>query len=178
MDRGGLVMLQSRRRTRKLPRGWIVIIILGAAAIWLTWMNAGGEQLLSSSSEGSGAAETVKRFYQAEQAGDFGSAWELFHPLMQERFDKASYIQKRAHIMMQDFGSKTFEFEVEEPQPVTGWKMDSDAAEIPRVYKVVVKQAFRSPYGNFELVQPCYVTQESGEWRLLWSYETEPDSPK
>jgi len=157
--------------------GWIAIVMLGVAAIWLTWMNT-GDGLLGSSSEGSGALETVKRFYQAEQAGDFGSAWELFHPQMQERFDKASYIQKRAHIIMQDFGARTFEFEAEDPQPVIGWKMDSDAAEISSAYKVVVRQTFHSPYGNFELVQPCYVTQESGEWRLLWSYEAEPNTQK
>jgi len=170
-------MLRSRRRIKKLPRGWIAIVMLGVAAIWLTWMNTGDERL-GSSGEGSGAVETVKRFYQAEQTGDFGSAWELFHPLMQERFDKASYIQKRAHIIMQDFGAQTFDFEVEDPQPVTGWKMDRDATEIPLAYKVVVKQAFRSPYGNFELVQSCYVAQEAGEWRLLWSYETEPNAQK
>ncbi|MCQ6558849.1 hypothetical protein [Paenibacillus mendelii] len=157
-----------RRRIRRLPTGWIIIGALIIAALWLTWHN--GARLFSPAA-GSEAAEVVEQFYKAEQSGDFGSAWELFHPLMQKRFDKAGYIQKRAHIVLQDFEVKTFDYEVGEPELIAGWRMDKESAEFTEAYRVVVKQLFRSPYGNFEIVQPCYTVEESGKWSMLWSYE-------
>ncbi|UVI31627.1 hypothetical protein [Paenibacillus spongiae] len=157
-----------RKRMRRLPVGWLVIGVIIIGALWVTWHN--GTRVFKPET-GGGAAEIVERFYKAEQAGDFGSAWELFHPLMQKRFDKAGYIQKRAHIVLQDFEVKTFEYEVGEPELVAGWRMDHETPEFAEAYRVVVKQLFRSPYGNFEIVQPCYAVEESGKWSMLWSYE-------
>ncbi|QYR20601.1 hypothetical protein KZ483_22830 [Paenibacillus sp. sptzw28] len=147
----------------KLALG-ILVIMVG----WLTWHNI--SRLFSSGDEG-GPLAMVEQFYKYEQAGDFGSAWELFDPLMQQRFSKPVYIQNRAHIIMQDFGVKTFQFHAEKPKLLTGWKMSSDADEIAEVYQIDVTQFFHTPYGNFKIVQSCFASEASGEWRLLWSYQ-------
>lgn len=155
---------QGSRRSIGLKVGLGLIAIL---LLWVTWHN--GSRLFTSQDK-SDAAALVEQFYKDEQIGDYGSAWELFHPLMQERFSKAEYIQKRAHITMQDFGVKSFEFSLGAPKLLPGWKMSGEAEELPVVYEIIVTQKFKSPYGNFEIVQPCYAAQATGKWRLLWSY--------
>lgn len=147
----------------KLAAGCFIILVA-----WMTWHNAA--RLFSSGEEGE-ALTDVEQFYKYEQVGDFGSAWELFHPLMQQRFNKSDYIQRRAHIMMQDFGVKTFEFHTGKPELLSAWKMSKEADEIAKVYQIDVTQIFHSPYGNFKIVQSCFAAFESGEWRLLWSYQ-------
>ncbi|BBH21825.1 hypothetical protein Back11_31700 [Paenibacillus baekrokdamisoli] len=158
-----------RRRSSRGPIG--LKIGLGIAAILLLWMALRSGASLFTSEDKSEAAALVQEFYKDEQVGDYGSAWELFHPLMQERFSKPEYIQKRAHITMQDYGVATFQFSLGEPKLLAGWKMSSEAAELQGVYEIIVTQKFHSPYGNFELIQPCYVVNSTGKWRLLWSYQ-------
>ena len=158
-----------KRRGKRLPIGCLgAVVLLMLVIAWFTWR--GGSAMVASS-DSDAALATVEQFYKFEQSGDFGSAWELFHPLMQQRFEKAAYIQKRAHIMMQDFGVKTFDFEAGTPQRLAGWKMSNDAPEMENVVEVEVKQQFHSPYGDFEIVQPCFVSKDSGTWKLLWSYQ-------
>jgi hypothetical protein len=92
---------------------------------------------------------------------------------MKQYFEKAAYIQKRAHIIMQDFGVTTFQVEVGSPTRITDWKMSAESAPLPVVYEIIVTESFHSPYGNFEIVQPCYATYDSGKWTLLWSYQAD-----
>ncbi|WP_274649409.1 hypothetical protein [Paenibacillus humicola] len=159
--------MPHRRRGRRPLRLWTAALAL-LIAVWLVWR---GGMTLAAAGGGSGAMHTVEQFYRDEQSGDFGSAWELFHPLMQQKFEKASYIQKRAHIMMQDFGVKTFDFKAGRPKHLSAWRISSDEPEINDVYEIVVTQHFHTPYGDFELVQPCYLAKDDGAWKLLWSYE-------
>ncbi|MBO7747792.1 hypothetical protein I8J29_26735 [Paenibacillus sp. MWE-103] len=159
-------------RRRGKGRAWLTIAI-GVTIVWVLWLTwHNGAKLFSSGDKG-GAIELVEQFYQDEQAGDYGSAWELFHPLMQKHYGKSEYIQKRAHVTMQDFGAQTFEYTLGPPKLLSGWKMSSDSAEFQNVYEIVVTQKFHSAYGNFELIQSCYVANESGAWKLLWSFQND-----
>jgi len=152
----------------KLALGCLVVVV-----VWMTWINV---SRMFSPSESSKALEAVEQFYKYEQVGDFGSAWELFHPYMQQRFAKSDYIQKRAHIIMQDFGVRTFEVNTGTPKLVKDWRMSQDAELIAEVYEIDVTEVFHSPYGNFEIVQPCYAAYHSGQWTLLWSYQNEMET--
>ncbi|RAP75297.1 hypothetical protein [Paenibacillus montanisoli] len=163
-------MASRHRRNRQLPVLQIAVAILIITVVWLSWHNA---RKLMPAGDAEHALAAVEQFYAYEQAGDFGSSWELFHPEMKKRFSKADYIQKRAHIMLQDFGVTTFEVETGHPAEVADWQMSVNAEPITEVYEVVVKQIFQSPYGNFEIVQPCYAANDAGEWKLLWSYQAE-----
>lgn len=162
--------MYPRRRYGSLPVNKMVIAIFMILVAWMTWHNA--SNLISSGDEDQ-ALKVVEQFYKFEQVGDFGSSWELFHPMMQQQFEKAAYIQKRAHIVMQDFGVNTFQVEVGSPTRITDWKMSAESAPIPVVYEIIVTESFHSPYGNFAIVQPCYAAYDSGKWTLLWSYQAD-----
>lgn len=124
------------------------------------------------SSRESELQETVHAFYVAEQQGDFGSAWELFHSDMHKRFSKESYIETRAHVFLNHFGVQTFQFTMEEPELVGEWRMDENSSKLVHVYKINVQSIFQSPiFGRFELSQACYLAQEDGHWRMLWDYQ-------
>jgi hypothetical protein len=116
------------------------------------------------------AERVVSKFYHLEQQGDFGGSWELFHSQMKKKFDKQTYIQKRAHVLMQDFGTQTFDFEIGRVHTEKDWKMASDAAQLTDVYWFPVYMTFHSTFGYFTLEQNVYVTKEKDEWRILWSY--------
>ncbi|WP_219835820.1 hypothetical protein [Paenibacillus sp. R14(2021)] len=148
----------------------LLLAVFAVLVIWMTWNNLEGKIGRSDAEQ---ALEAVEKFYHYEQTGDFGSSWELFHPVMQQRFDKAAYIQKRAHILLQDFGVTTFQLHVSAAKRLTDWRMSAEAQPIPTVYEVEVTQTFQSPYGNFSLQQPCFAALADGHWKLLWSYETE-----
>ncbi|MBW7452518.1 hypothetical protein ACFOLF_10545 [Paenibacillus sepulcri] len=164
--------MRGKRKTGplafKLVLGGLIIIVA-----WMTWINSAR---MFSPSEESKALAAVEQFYKYEQVGDFGSAWELFHPFMQQRFAKSEYIQKRAHIILQDFGVKTFEFHTGTPKHITDWRMSEDADPIAEVYEIDVTEVFHSPYGNFQIVQPTYAAYHSGQWTLLWSYRKDMDT--
>ncbi|WP_308638452.1 hypothetical protein [Paenibacillus silvisoli] len=161
-------MVSRIRRSRQLLVVQLIVAILIISVVWLTWHNV--KNLLPAGDD-EHALAAVKLFYAYEQAGDYGSSWELFHSDMQKRFSKADYIQKRAQVMLKDFGVSVFDVEVGRPTEVSNWRMSSDSEPIGEVYEVVVKQMFQSEYGNFELVQPCYMVNDAGEWKLLWSFQ-------
>ncbi|MFD0714307.1 hypothetical protein [Paenibacillus sp. GCM10027626] len=162
-------MVRIRRR-RKLSVGWVAILLLVLAVLGMTWMNNSDFFAAAVPEEGQQAISVVRQFYAAEQSGDFGSSWELFHPLMQERFDKAGYIQMRARLMMQDIGVKTFDFTIGEEKQLASWKMDDQSEELSNVVQVEVTLSFRGQYGVFQWVQPCFVAEADGRHGLLWSF--------
>ncbi|AJY77490.1 hypothetical protein VN24_04230 [Paenibacillus beijingensis] len=139
---------------------------------WILWRGATG----LTAGTGDGAEAVVRQFYTLEQSGDFGSSWELFHSQMKDHFSKDSYIQKRAHVFMQDFGVHSFEFEVGNSHEVGDWRMTNESELLERVYLVPVTMNYSGSFGNFEIVQNCYVTREAEEWKLLWSYGKEESS--
>ncbi|MWC30411.1 hypothetical protein [Paenibacillus sp. MMS18-CY102] len=157
------------RRRRMQP--WLRLMGLAAVVVFVGWLTIGGLRAVTSQGSADGAAQVVEQFYELEQSGDFGSSWELFHPVMQEHFTKDKYIQQRAHILMQDFQSKTFEFSIGSPKPVGEFRATQASEPLQDVYKIEVTQSFHSLYGPFELVQDCYAVKVDGKWTLLWQWE-------
>ncbi|MCA1032047.1 hypothetical protein LCL95_13510 [Bacillus timonensis] len=144
------------------------LIIIGALGIFLVFFLL---SLLFNGSPEDEAKRLVHTFYTFEQKADFGSSWELFHPLMKERFAKRDYIQQRNHVFMSHFGVDSFDYTVGEAKSVKSWKMAKDAPMLNGVYQVPITQTFKSTYGTFTLHQSIFVTKEDGKWRILWSYQ-------
>jgi len=160
-------MLRRRRR----PLRQMSVLILIAILAWGAWQIYGWLQSSFGSSRESDIAGVVDAFYAAEQQGDFGSSWELFHSDMHKRFSKESYIETRAHVFFNHFGVQTFQYAVGQPELVGDWRMEPNASKLQYVYAVNVKSVFLSPiFGQFELEQMNYVAQENDEWRILWDY--------
>ncbi|KYD31635.1 hypothetical protein B4110_3350 [Parageobacillus toebii] len=122
------------------------------------------------SNERNEAKEIVDTFYRYEQAGDFGSSWELFHPLMKKKFPKDVYIQRRAHVFMQDFGVETFDYRIDEVENLSSWSMSDKDKPLHDVYRVRVIQTFHSVFGVFEIHQDVFVATEKGEKSILFPY--------
>jgi len=116
------------------------------------------------------ATKAINEFYTFEQSGNFSESWEMFHPLMQQKFDKGYYIQDRAHVFMNHFGVTTFTYSLNEPSEVTNWSMEGEDEPIDQAFQFTISQSYNSKYGNFKIVQNVYVTELEGEWRILWDY--------
>jgi hypothetical protein len=112
----------------------------------------------------------VREFYEYEQQGDFGSAWELFHSAMKKRFPKNGYVTERSHIYMSHYGVTTFDFTVSNAEKIKNWKMTKDGPTIKEVYKVEVQQTFLSKFGTFTIQQDVYVIKEKDEWKIAWKF--------
>ncbi|UOR11462.1 hypothetical protein [Halobacillus amylolyticus] len=125
---------------------------------------------LISQSPSQQAEEVVQSFYEYEQEAQFAESWDLFHPLMKEKFTKGHYIQDRAHVFMNHFGVTTFSYSLGNMEKVEGWSMTKDADPIEIVYATTVIQNFKGKYGTFDLNQEVFVTEEEGEWLILWDY--------
>ncbi|TFB19220.1 hypothetical protein E3U55_10910 [Filobacillus milosensis] len=116
------------------------------------------------------AAEAVHQFYTYEQDGTFSESWEMFHPLMQQKFDKGYYIQDRAHVFMNHFGVTTYSYTLSEPTKVTNWAMEDGAEPLEQAIKFAIYKTYKGKYGNFTIVQDVYATELQGKWRILWDY--------
>jgi hypothetical protein len=112
----------------------------------------------------------VSEFYQYEQQGDFGSAWELFHSSMKKRFTKNGYVTERSHIYMSHYRVTTFDFTVSNAEKIKNWKMTKDGPTIKEVYKVEVQQKFLSKFGTFTIQRDVYVIKEKDEWKIAWAF--------
>lgn len=121
-------------------------------------------------SPGRQAKEVVEQFYHYEQEGDFSKSWELFHPVMKEKFTKSNYLQVRAHVFMQDFGVDTFTYKVQKPEELKNWKMSKTGPFMKIVYKVLITQNYKGKFGNFEVIQEVFVVKDKGEWKVVWDY--------
>lgn len=117
------------------------------------------------------AKKAVNLFYEREQSGDFGSAWELFHSQMKAKFPKEEYIQLRARVYMQQLGAQTFGYKVEGTDKIGAWSMGESSPAIADVYRMTVTQQMMSVFGDISIRQDVYAAQENGEWKLLWSYQ-------
>lgn len=161
------------RRKRRLPLGGLLAAVVIAWLLWLLVRSVAG--LLGGTDSG-GARETVLEFYTMEREGNFGGSWELFHSQMKEHFTKDSYIQKRAHVFMQDFGVETFGIRLGELKAVGSWRMEPEQTPLEGVFAVPVIMEYNSSFGVFEVEQEVYVAQEAGEWKVLWSYQERSDT--
>ncbi|WP_066055749.1 hypothetical protein [Robertmurraya korlensis] len=116
------------------------------------------------------AVDVVEAFYEYEQTGDYAESWELLHPSMKERFPKGVYIQDRVHVFMGHFGADTFEYKIGDVEKQSNWKMSKESKGIEMVYEVPVTQYYQGKYGTFDFIQYVYVTEEKGDWVILWDY--------
>ncbi|MBM7095799.1 hypothetical protein JSY36_08535 [Bacillus sp. H-16] len=115
------------------------------------------------------AEKAVELFYTLEQEGKFASSWELLHSSMHNRFSRENYIQDRSHVFINHFGADSFRFILTKPKKVEDWKKHEEA-EVMDVYHLTATKKYHGKYGYFEFVQYVYVTEEEGEWRILWDY--------
>lgn len=162
---GGLDMLRRRNRNALLKKiGFIAIILI------LLWLIGRTIPYLFRADTPDEAAAVAEEFYKYEQTGDFGSSWELFHPLMKERFPKSAYVQNRAHIFMQHFGVETFELEMEQPEREFDVTVVDGVKPFSEAYRIRVTQKYSGTFGQFDIVQTCYLVEDGDEWTLLWYY--------
>lgn len=158
-------MLRKKRRNTLLKLVSTLIVI---GLVVLLFFSVRGALQSSKEEE---AVSVVNEFYTYEQEGDFGSSWELFHSQMKEKYKKPDYVQTRAHVFMQHFGTNTFKYELSKPERNYDIQLVEGKETLGEVFMITVSQTYYSSFGNFKIVQPVYVTEESGEWRLLWSFQ-------
>ncbi|WP_226529244.1 hypothetical protein [Metabacillus niabensis] len=150
-----------KRRGNAVPLVIVIIILMIVLIVSVR---------LFSSFANNDPEDIVSTFYHYEQEGDFGSAWELFHPAMQERFSKNAYVTERSHIYMSHYGVTTFEYEIVEEEEIQNWKMAEDQETFPTAYKLTAEQQFKSKFGDFTILQNVYAVEHEGEWRIVWQY--------
>ncbi|MDT9721333.1 hypothetical protein QVE09_20750 [Paenibacillus sp. ClWae2A] len=164
-------MLRRRNRNALLKKiGFIAIIVI------LLWLIARTIPYLFHADTSDEAAAVAEEFYKYEQTGDFGSSWELFHPLMKERFPKSAYVQNRAHIFMQHFGVETFELEMEKPEREFDVTVIDGVKPFSEAYRIRVTQKYSGTFGQFDIVQTCYLVEDGDGWTLLWYYPNQKNA--
>ncbi|MRX72812.1 hypothetical protein GJU40_11710 [Bacillus lacus] len=150
--------MRRRQRRQRIIVGMVVLLIIGAGLLLVKQMG------------GHSARDVVVKFYKEEQGGDFGSAWKLFHPKMQEKFQKNAYVTERSHIYMGHYGVSTFDFKIKDRKKLKNWRMSPDGQSFERVEKYTVQQEFHSKFGVFTIVQEVFTVKEKGQWRILWEF--------
>lgn len=163
-------MLRRRRGNGLIIKLLTAVVVVGL--IILLFLSVRGMLKATNEEE---AVQIVEQFYDFEQEGDFGSSWELFHSLMKERYKKSDYVQTRAHVFMQHFGTNTFQYEMGEPERKFDVQLVEGTEALKEVYLITVTQIYHSSFGNFKIVQPVYAAEESGDWRVLWSFQKSED---
>lgn len=151
-----------RRRSNKLPLIIVIIVIIVLLIITVRFLTGFGEK---------GPEDVVDAFYQYEKEGDFGSAWELFHPSMQERFTKNAYVTERSHIYMSHYGVDTFTFDLDGEEEVENIRMEKDGEVFQTAYYMKVHQTFKSKFGTFTISQDVYAVKHEEEWKVVWNFK-------
>jgi len=141
----------------------LVILFLGGAGSLLYFF------LLPTDEEK--ALGVVKEFYYFEQQANSSSAWELFHPELQDRFSRDHYIIDRTELIVNQFGTDTFTYSLSEPEKIENWKMTADSQPIT-VFKIIATLSLIGKYGHFDYIQYTYVTEVDEEWKILWDFNT------
>ncbi|WP_226676421.1 hypothetical protein [Rossellomorea aquimaris] len=150
------------RRKSPVPLfiGVVVLILIGAALF----------MLIGKSQEPETPEEVIKQFYDFEKEGDFGNAWELFHPEMKTLFPKSTYIQTKNHVFMGHMGVDEFEVNIGKIEKLKKFTFNQDGLTFRDVRKAKVDMLFQSQFGELVISQNCYVALEEGKWRILWNY--------
>ncbi|KZE52593.1 hypothetical protein [Rossellomorea marisflavi] len=114
--------------------------------------------------------EVIRDFYEFESTGDFGNAWELFHPEMKKKFSKSNYIQTKNHVFMGHMGVEEFDVEIGKLEKVERFAFDDEGIVFKDVRKAQVDMSYDSQFGELIVSQPCYVAIYKGKWKVLWNY--------
>ena len=150
-----------RRSSNKRLILFIVALVIGLVIGFSNLFSNMGDQEPS---------DVVEDFYKAEQDGDFGSAWELFHPVMQKRFSKNAFVTERSHIYMSHYGVETFSYTLGKEAELENWKMAKDSKAFPVAHSFEVEQTFKSKFGTFIIKQKVYVVEVKEDWKIVWEY--------
>lgn len=134
--------------------------LLGLVAVLILWLAPTAGKME--------AMRAAEQFLRYEQAGNFGSAWELFGDELKTKYTKDIYIQRKSHVFMQDFGVNTFKFQFSGATKLTNWRMSRDSLSHSVVYKVPASLHFNSVFGTFDIHQDLYAYYENQQWRILW----------
>ncbi|RFU69528.1 hypothetical protein D0469_09180 [Peribacillus saganii] len=116
------------------------------------------------------AKETVDKFYSHEQEGNFAESWNLFHPLMKEKWNKSTYLQDRVHVFIGHFGAETFKYHIKEIGKLKDWRITKETPSEKEAYKFQVTQTYKGKYGKFSFEQEVYVINNKGKWQIAWDY--------
>lgn len=155
-------MKQLRRRSNKLPFLLIVIGLILLIIIVFKFIPSLGEKE---------PTDVVDAFYHYEQEGDFGSAWELFHPVMQKKFTKNAYVTERSHIYMGHYGVDTFSYNLNDEKEIKSFKMAKGSETFPTATSITVEQTFKSKFGTFTVLQDVFAVEDEGEWKIVWEFK-------
>jgi len=147
---------------RKAPKFIFLLIVVVAMgySIYYGWTHWSRNE----------AIETVKDFYDAEQGGDYGSAWNLLHPEIKKKFTQADYIQERTTLFLDDFKAKGFTYKIDDVDHLKKWRMNGDSPYLKDVYRISVIQSFVGIFGKTKLYKDFYVTKYQDDWKILWKY--------
>lgn len=117
------------------------------------------------------ASRTVESFYDAEQTGDYNSAWELLHSSMKKKFGQEDYVKMRTDLFMGTLGISSFTYKIKGIDHLDRWRMSASSPYLKDVYRITVSQTFKGGvYGAASLYKPVYVTKENNHWTILWKY--------
>lgn len=71
---------------------------------------------------------------------------------------------------MQHFGVETFELEMEKPEREFDVTVIDGVKPFSEAYRIRVTQKYSGTFGQFDIVQTCYLVEDGDEWTLLWYY--------
>lgn len=152
-------------RKRKVSNQVLIAVVTLFIFFSLVWVVSG--LFISPSKQ---AVQAVKEFSNYEQKGNFSDSWELFHPIMKDRFGKEQYIQERSYILMNLLGVEAFSYKVEGVKKISGWRITEDVKPFNDVYKMKVTHTLKGKYGKIEMHQEVFAVKEEGEWKIIWDY--------
>jgi hypothetical protein len=162
--------LRPRRRIGQRPQpAWtMLLLLLLTLALGLYLYLTSFTSLSTTPTSSNPPSLAVDQFYRYEQRGDYGSAWELFHPMMKQKFTKEAYIQQRAHLFMEHLGAATFSFELGQAASLSTWQFGKQT--LRDIYQIPVTQTFHTTFGDFTITQNAFVIKEKDQWQLLWPF--------
>ena len=162
-----MAFVAGSRRKRSTPKSIVIPLFIGMLAVLSLLLFLYNFVWSSGSHQ---AEETIRQFYEYEQKGDYGSAWELFHSQMKARFPKEQYIQQRAQVMMQQLGARTFTFTMGKVEHISAWQMAEETPALQDVYTLAVTEKLMSVFGIMTIQQQVYAAKENGVYTLLWPF--------
>ncbi|WP_100333064.1 hypothetical protein [Bacillus alkalisoli] len=149
------------RRQSPLP-----LILIGLAVVLLIFSFAKLFQ-----TDGRKAEHVVKEFYKHEQLQQHSQAWELLHPIVQDKFPKTSFIQDRNHVFFGHFGAEAYSFHIKNSGKNKNWRAVKDGDVLHNAHHFTVKKEYRGKYGHFYFIQEVYVVKEEGKWMIVWDFK-------
>ena len=121
--------------------------------------------------DGRKAASVVKEFYKHEQHQQHSHAYDLLHPIVQNKFSKTSFIQDRNHVFFGHFGAEAYSFHIKKGSKKKNWRAEKDGDVLHNVRHFTVEKEYRGKYGHFFFIQEVYVVKEEGEWLIVWDFK-------